>query len=336
VQWSIKRFASALRWAAVVVAAHAAVYASPVELGMSELHEALAARGLNFHIETELNLDPPGAFRIVPLRAGVRVSGGDLRGLMYGLIAASEQIRDSGKIAAATGKPNLAVRGVRMTPAAADLIDPQYFATDRWRDFFRVLALGRFNRFTLVLPPAQVDVDRIRFLARTADDNGVDFELGLRPPLGSRALYAQLREWLDESSQLRSIEIQPGNEPLTFYQTVIFPAIRETGRRVTLDLHGAESRPELAQAALEMGIALRSDSGAGLGEGTSETHALLPAPDPAEDFEEVRKQIRAIISSGSAGFEIDAPATGPRPYPEFYFAWGRLGYDQEARERTSQ
>src|SRR5215471_7353395 len=57
----------------------------PVDFGLAELHSALAGRNLKWKVKTELSLDPPENFRIEPYTAGgAQISGGDLRGLMYG------------------------------------------------------------------------------------------------------------------------------------------------------------------------------------------------------------------------------------------------------------
>src|SRR5882757_10071698 len=75
---------------ATVVAAHAA---GPVDFGKSEFDAALAERKLKIRVDTELSLDPPETYRITLYKTGVaRVTGGDLRGLMYGLIEAAGQI----------------------------------------------------------------------------------------------------------------------------------------------------------------------------------------------------------------------------------------------------
>ena len=45
-------------------------------------------------IMAELNLEPPETFRIEPYTAGgAHITGGDLRGLMYALLEAAEQMR---------------------------------------------------------------------------------------------------------------------------------------------------------------------------------------------------------------------------------------------------
>src|SRR5690242_17501436 len=118
--------------------------AGPVDFGKAELDAALAERKLKLRVDTELSLDPPETFRITLYKTGmVRVTGGDLRGLMYGLIEAAEQIRATGRLKAANGKPASAVRGVRMTLRSYDLSQPWFTADDRWRAYFQTLARSR-------------------------------------------------------------------------------------------------------------------------------------------------------------------------------------------------
>jgi hypothetical protein len=124
VRWSIKWILAGLAGVA---------WAGPVDFGLEQFREALASRDRQLSAQTELSLDPPGSYRIVPLRGGVRVSGGDLRGLMYGLLEAADQIRASGTVRETRAQPELAVRGVRVAPTEAQLSDPSYFNFECWR-----------------------------------------------------------------------------------------------------------------------------------------------------------------------------------------------------------
>jgi hypothetical protein len=305
--------------------------ASPVDFGMEELRAALAERDRTLSIQTELSLDPPGSFRIVPLRGGVRISGGDLRGLMYGLIEAAEQIRESGAVKDVRKTPALASRGVRVTPTDLQLLSPSFFHADAWRDYFRMLARSRIDRFTLVAPPAALELDRVRFLARTAADFGVDFVLGLRVPLGTaRELYGRLRLFLDQSLLVRGLEIEAGAETLEFYQSSVIRAVKETGRRVTLDVHGA-ARPEVARAALEAGVYLRATDDPGAAGRFWERHGVLRAPEVTADPDLIRRHLTELAGAKAAGFEVDAPGPGAGGYQQLFWWWGRLGYDQGTR-----
>ena len=97
----------------LVVATLAA--AGPAEFGQAELDAAMAQRKLKWKNQVELSLDAPDTFRIEPYSmGGAHITGGDLRGLMYGLLEAAEQIRDSGHFTKTIGNPAASLRGVRI------------------------------------------------------------------------------------------------------------------------------------------------------------------------------------------------------------------------------
>ena len=85
--------------------------AGPSDFGRRELQQALDERGLTTYIEADVAISAkPDSFEI----HGTGVTGGDRRGLMYGLIEAAEQIRAAGKLKPLRKTPWVAVRGVRM------------------------------------------------------------------------------------------------------------------------------------------------------------------------------------------------------------------------------
>ena len=121
--------------------------AGPIEFGKAELDRALEARG-------EVGRRPvadvrPGAPESWSISAGA-ITGGDERGLMYGLLEAAEQIRRNGQLAPARGKPAAAMRGIRTFIHNQDLEEDWYFDRGYWDRFFAMLARNRFNRFNLV------------------------------------------------------------------------------------------------------------------------------------------------------------------------------------------
>jgi hypothetical protein len=252
VRWWIK---TAFCFLLGIASAHAA---GPVDFGKAELDAALAERRLKLHVDTELSLNPPETFSITLYKTGmVRVTGGDLRGLMYGLIEASEQIRASGKLKAISGKPATAVRGVRMTLRTYDLAQPWFSSDVHWRAYFQTLARARLNRVSLMLSLAEADIERLRMLSETAGEYGVDFVLGIRHLEGDpQELYARLRGILDACPLIRGIEIEAGDESVQLYQEGVFRALHESGRRVMLDLRGADGRPDLVRAVSGSGIPL--------------------------------------------------------------------------------
>jgi len=114
---------------------------------------------------------------------------------------------------------------------------------------------------------------------------------------------------LDECLLIRAVEIQVEDQHVDFYRDNVFAALRESGRRVTLDLHGAEKRTDLTRGAVEAGVSL------------NETHWEL------HETATSASAIQKILSSGVGGFEIDAPGPISEEHTDFYRFWGRLGYD---------
>ncbi len=182
--------------------------APPVEFGLEELRRAVRERKLNeryFRIRADISMADPETFRIV----GRTVTGGDLRGLMYGLLTAAEQIRRYGYMVSAGGKPAVPIRGIRRFLHNRDLEQDWYYSGDYWTQFFRMLARNRFNRFNLVFAhqtdylappypywvaveqfpqvhvPGLSDEQRARNLnalcsiAQKAADHAIDFTLGI-------------------------------------------------------------------------------------------------------------------------------------------------------------
>ena len=105
-----------------------------------------------------------------------------------------------------------------------------------------------------MLPLAEADIERLRTLSELATEFGVDFILGLRQVTGDpQELRAHLRGILDNCPLIRGIQIEAGDEPVQLYQQGIFPALRESGRRVLLDLRNVQDRPDLGRAVAESG-----------------------------------------------------------------------------------
>jgi len=132
---------------AVFMFAAGAARAGPVEYGLAELNAAMAARNLKGKNKAELSLDPPESFRIEPYSSGgAYITGGDVRGLMYGLLEAAGQIRATGRFAKAHGEHAAALRGVHIELDADLERAPEEF----WRSYFQMLARNRFNRAHIV------------------------------------------------------------------------------------------------------------------------------------------------------------------------------------------
>ncbi len=195
-------------WRSSLLLAVWLAWAGPVEFGLEEYRRALEEKGLKAHlyrIRTELNADAPETYRIGP---GL-VSGGDLRGLMYGLLEAADQIRRLGRLVAVQGRAATPIRGIRWFLHNRDLEEEWFYSKQHWLDLFRLLARCRFNRFNLVYahqtayqaPPypfwlaldefpevrvpglaelqRQRHLEMLRFISETAAEHGVEFTLGI-------------------------------------------------------------------------------------------------------------------------------------------------------------
>lgn len=310
--------------------------AGPADFGQQEFRAALAERGLTISVETELNLDPPETFHItVRSPTLVRISGGDLRGLMYGLIEAAEQLREKGALSTTQGAPGMALRAVRIAPSDAELGAPNFYSLDRWTTFFRMLARHRVNRVTLVLPPARFEADRLRTLSQIAHEHAVDLVLGVRGPLGDRLLYTQLRRILDQCVLIRGVQVEADREPVDYFRSIVFPALQEAGRRVTLDLRGAEARPDVLRAAVAAGVTLSVASRTAAGALNRAFHSVADAASVVPDTDPVRARIAALATAGATGFELNLPGPNIETYERVYWAWGCQGYAYRSPSLTT-
>lgn len=268
--------------------------AGPADFGLAEYNAALAARNLKWKVKYDVSVEPPETYRIEPYAyGGAHITGGDLRGLMYGLLDAADQIRSTGRMKLTHSVPSTSVRAIRRF-ARDDFAD--------WRPYFETLARDRFNRFTLVFtePPVldQSGLDKLCAISQLAADYAVDFTLGLwyepaldpgldqRPGLGKIIAACPL---------IRTVQIRSISHDLEAYRTRVFQPLHHAGRRVALD-----PDPEIVNAAQQEGIALRADS------------------------------LSSATAGWPPNFEIEAPADF-ETHAEFYWLWGRLGYDPKSK-----
>ena len=121
--------------------------AGPADFGRAELQKAIHDRGLgNVHFEEAIEPGAPESYAIT----ATRITGADPRGLMYGLIAAADQIRRDGKVTPQKESPQTAMRGIRYFMHNQDLERDWYYSHEYWDEYFAMLARNRFNRFNLV------------------------------------------------------------------------------------------------------------------------------------------------------------------------------------------
>jgi len=212
--------------------------AGPVEFAQAELDAAMAQRKLKWKNQVELSLDAPDTFRIEPYTAGgAHISGGDLRGLMYGLLEAAGQIRDSGHFTKVHGEPAASLRGIRI------VLSPELEQASEqfWNSYFKMLARNRFNRVHVVFQRIVAPYSLPQFLSRAAADYGIDFTLGVDGSINAQ----ELAHMLIICPSIRGVAIEDPSA-----QAAVFSALRVAGRRVTLDLDGATAEPVVMQAAL--------------------------------------------------------------------------------------
>jgi hypothetical protein len=285
-----------------------------VESGKAELQSAFLARGLKpLPVVTEIVPGrPPGSFAV---EAGppARITGGDERGLMYGLLEAAGEIRTRGRLSPSSGTPHTAMRGIRYFIHNHDLDEDWYYSRDYWDQYFRMLAYDRFNRFNLVFghqtdylvpiypywvevpefPGVQVpgqtaaqrdrNLQMLQYISQAAAEHGVDFTLGIWEqnvwPSQKASVqgitaknvgpytYAALKKVLQVCPAIRSVQIRtnsesgiPGKDQVHFYGDYFYPALRDCGRRVTLDLRGWILASGMSGAVEKSGLPVRMSS----------------------------------------------------------------------------
>ncbi len=228
--------ATALLFAAIA-------FPNPVDFGKAELNAALAARGIDgtkLRITAEVARDLPESYRI----ERNRIFGGDLRGLMYGLLEAADQIRTVGKLSNKRGQAAMPIRGVRIDVENSASWDSDEY----WVALMRMLARTRFNRLNVVFAegPARLNVARLRYLSQTAADHGIEFTLGLMHA------DAALQTLLRDCPAVRGVHI---HEPAV--SAGLLQAIGQSGRRVKLDIRTNLAKQGVIEAAKAAGVPLR-------------------------------------------------------------------------------
>jgi hypothetical protein len=300
-----------------VAAAAGPVLAGPVDFGMAELDAAIAARNFKYKpkVMAELDIQAPEMFRIEPYAAGGgHITGGDLRGLMYGLLEAAEQMRSTGRPKQTHGVPALALRGIRV------MADPavSWFSSDEfWQHYLAEMARDRFNRLELLFesaPPASA-LPTLRSIAQLAGQFGVDLAIGL----GASDAPA-IEHLLVSCPSVRAIVLHhPEAVP---DGPALLRILHQVARRVVLELPDSENTAGLIEEARREGTPLRLFSAF---TGT----AVNPQPpdwywemDPAQDSD-------AVNTISGAGFVVAAPLDEQRkPVLDSIAGWGRFGYSR--------
>lgn len=215
--------------AAIALAlASGSAWGGPVENALSELNAALTARNLKWKVKAELSLDPAESFRIEPYSSGgAYITGGDLRGLMYGLLEGTDQIRATGRFAKARGDRAAALRGVHIELDA----ELEHASEEFWRSYFEMLAHNRFNRAHVVFPRLVRPYRSACVLSRAAAEYAVDFTLGVGGPISA----GEMGVLLATCPAVRSVAVEARSPS----RDAILEAARHAGRLVTVDTDGS-------------------------------------------------------------------------------------------------
>lgn len=315
----------------------------PVDFGKQEFNAAIANLKYKPKIKTELNLDQPETFRIEPYASGgAQITGGDLRGLMYGLLEAAGQIHESGRLKRARGAPAVEPRGVRI---AADTSAPWFRSEEFWRGYFATMARSRLDRLQLVFEslPEQRDAASIQKIADKGVEYGVDVALGFKRLPNNQPLGTAILDLLEKCPAIHAIVVDPEDPALDTWRDEILEAVGRTGRRVVLETGTGENTSAFADAAEKAKLPLRlfsryDCSGDDIdctrmsdrGERVIPRRSFYWKMDPVQTSAK-EAVVRALIPKLNAGFEIAAPlvpddATG-HPGTLGLETWGRLGYD---------
>ena len=292
----------------------AALRSGPVEFGNDELNAAIDSRNFKYKpkMMAELNLEPPETFRIEPYAAGgAHITGGDLRGLMYGLLEAAQQMRANGRLKLTHGIPALALRGVRIDART----DARWFtSTDFWRDAFKQMAHDRFNRLEIAFDSAPMPrfFPTLNSITQIAQSFGVDVAIGFGSPTP-----AAITGTLAECPLVKAIALHGESLPNPAF---LLETLRNSGRRVVLELPDTETNVSLIEAAGQAGAPLRLFAPY---TGTS----VNPRPRDAYWQMDTSLGAESVNAISGAGFEVSAPAGDDgEPKLETLADWGRFGY----------
>jgi hypothetical protein len=233
------------------------------------------------------------------------------------------------------------------------------------------------------LTPAQRDLNlrMLQYISQVAADHAIDFTLGIwmqnvwptqKPSVEGVTeenlgpyVYAALKKVLQLCPAIRSVQIRANwesgisqDEQVKFYSDHFFPAIRDCGRPVTLDLRAWILAPTMLEAVAKAGIPLRVSSkywGEMLGRPYQPAETwpdysylnLLEKPRPYAFFSElwglgshrlllwggpgyVRRTVSTFGLGDAVGFEIDPPLA-QKGFENRPGKWGIFTENQQQR-----
>lgn len=294
--------------------------ASPVDFGTAELDAAIDSRNFKYKpkIMAELDIEAPETFRIELYAAGgAHITGGDLRGLMYGLLEAAEQMRATGRLKKTHGVPALALRGVRIDLNGANQTNQAWFTSvGFWQDYLSGMARNRLNRVELAFDanPGPEAFPVIRSITQIAQQYGVDVAIGFGAPSA-----VAIKDLLANCPTVRAVVLHGASFPTA---AELLPVLHDAGRRVVLELPDNDTATGLIETAGESGAPLR------LYAPYSET-AMNPRPRDSYWEMDVAQGPDAVNAISGAGFEVHATLNaGGVPILNPIAAWGRFGYSR--------
>jgi hypothetical protein len=303
------------RFLLLAAAVASSAMAGPVDFGTAELNAAIDARNFKYKpkIQAELDIEAPETFRIETYAAGgAHITGGDLRGLMYGLLEAAEQMRTTGRLKITHGTPALALRGIHIL---ADPAAGWFTSSEFWQHYFAEMARARFNRLEVVFEtgPTTTALPGLRSISQTAAQYGVDLAIGL----GTSDAKA-IEHLLVSCPAVRAVVL---HHPESVRDAEALPRIlHEVARRVVLELPENEGAASLLESAGQEATPLRLFAA---------FTATATNPQPRDSYwkMEPSQGSDAVNTISGAGFEIASPLDDQgRPQIDSVVDWGRFGY----------
>lgn len=356
-----------MRWSISLLWLVPAALAGPVDFGREELLKAIASRNFgakSLPFEAEVSMkERPEAFQIAP----GRISGGDVRGLMYGLLEAAGQVRATGKLTPARGEAAASVRGVRLLLNNEEWEQRNFHSRPFWVSYFQLLARSRLNRLHLAfavrpdhwVPPyphlfslpmfagVEVDgltlfdrgrnMDTLRMITQLSVEYAVDFTFGVWSHIPSakiRGLAPDLIPPYMRSALVHLLAACPGIRAVYFHVTPQHAALAD-------DVAAAAVQEAGRLVTLELPLGTEVKRGGITVRFIQELPEGVPHP-PLDQITMRGPQvlravstgkwinpdfIRKVIYASQLGNIPGFEVIAPAQSYAFYTGWGRLGYN---------
>ncbi len=226
------------------------------------------------------------------------------------------------------------IRGVSLALRPQDLEEVWIHSRGWWEAYFAGLARSRFNRLKLAFAEPVVFGDKARgdlgMISSVAGEYAVELALSIYPaavPGGA----ADMHSLLAACPSVRSVELRMAAGEANRRDSLV-RAVAGAGRRVVLEVPGAEVTPGLTGEVVDSGVPWRITA-----------PYAGKAPQPVAGVEEVvweladrpawneaaavRQFAQEMAQAGATGFEIDAGTPGTAESgAEIYSVLGKLSY----------